>query len=58
MTGDGVRTARTMLDRLEAVIAARDLSTLSALCTDLLRFDPASRPTDPADFSASIWKGH
>jgi ketosteroid isomerase-like protein len=34
MVADAITTARLMLDRFEAGIAARDLSTLIALCSD------------------------
>ena len=34
MVAEGITTARKMLDRLEAAIVARYLSTLIALCTD------------------------
>ncbi len=34
MNSDGVAAARALLDRLEAGIAARDLSTLSAMTTE------------------------
>jgi ketosteroid isomerase-like protein len=34
MVDEGITTARSMLDRFEAAIAARDLSALSALCSE------------------------
>lgn len=34
MVAEGITTARSMLDRFEAGIAARDLSTLIALCSE------------------------
>ena len=34
MTTEGAATARALLDRLEAAIAARDLASLDALCLD------------------------
>lgn len=50
MTRDGVAIARELLDRLEAGVAARDLSALDELCTsDVVLFGTARANFGPEE---------
>lgn len=50
MTPDGIAIARELLDRLEAGVAARDVSALTELCTsDVVLFGAARANFGPAE---------
>lgn len=52
MPPEGVATARSFLDRLEAAIAARDLDALDSMCTSQVVLFGSSRANFGADATA------